>query len=87
MQPQQSERKSSDESSDNAKKDVHQHPVTSALHYLSRKPPANQSDDNPSNESHVPHLPVFAVSGWVPVASLLERALPNVNPAAYTGSR
>src|ERR1017187_546832 len=32
--------------------DVHQHAVAAALHHLTRKPTCNQSNHNPSDESH-----------------------------------
>src|ERR1019366_5923310 len=37
---------------EDSENDVHEHAVATALHYLTRKPTCDQSNHNPSDESH-----------------------------------
>jgi hypothetical protein len=54
---------------------------------LSREPSSDQSHNNPGDKSHVRHLffPSLSVDRPLPARPFLERALPIVNLAAYTG--
>src|SRR5260370_4689761 len=86
MEPQQTKPPAAHYPAENPQNNVYHHSVSPALHHLSGEPPGDQACHNPRYKSHA-LLSSFSPRKTFPLPRvLLERALPDVKRAPYTGS-
>jgi hypothetical protein len=86
VESQQPKHKAANNCAKNSKDNINHHAISAALHHLSGEPAGDQPNYDPVNEfpHDCPLLFLPAPKVRPNFTSLLERALPNVNCAAYT---